>query len=177
MAFELTGRITAVSFAWDTGKPQVSLELNEKRDVLHMVDEFKEVDKLAVRIDKWKDKRSLNANNYAWSLITQIGNATLQSKDDVHFLMLKRYGQSEVVSVLSKVPPEQYFQYFEEIGESTLNGKDFKHYRVFKGSRYFNTKEMSIYIDGIVGEARDLGIPTDTPERIAQMKLLWEGEE
>ena len=169
---DLTGKITAVSFSYDTGKPQITLEVNEKQDALRLADELRG-DKLAVRIDKWKEKRSLNANNFAWAIISQIGNATRQSKEDVYFLMLKRYGQSEMVSVLSHVPAKEYFKYCEEAGESTLNGKDFTHYRVYKGSSEFTTAEMSIFIDGIVGEAKELGIPTDTPEQIARMKALW----
>jgi hypothetical protein len=87
--------------------------------------------------------------------------------------MLKRYGQSDMVSVVADVPAKYYFKHYEEAGESTLNGKLFKHYRVYKGSSEFDTKEMSIFIDGIVSEAKDLGIPTDTPDQIAKMKSLW----
>jgi hypothetical protein len=137
-----------------------------------MVDELH--DKvLSVKIDEYREKRSLNANNYAWKLITEIGNATRQSKDDVYLLMLKRYGQSDMVSVVADVEVAHYFKYYEEAGETTLKGKLFKHYRVYKGSSEFDTKEMCIFIDGIVSEAKDLGIQTDTPERIARMKDLW----
>jgi hypothetical protein len=44
---------------------------------------------------------------------------------------------------------------------------------VYKGSSEFDTKEMSIFIDGIVSEAKELGIQTDTPDQIAKMKALW----
>jgi hypothetical protein len=91
----------------------------------------------------------------------------------VYLLMLKRYGQSDMVSVIAEVPVQHYFKYYEEAGESTLNGKLFKHYRVYKGSSEFDTKEMSIFIDGIVSEAKDLGIRTETPDQIAKMKSLW----
>ena len=87
--------------------------------------------------------------------------------------MLKRYGQSEMISVMAHIPIEKYVKYCEEAGETTLNGKLFKHYRVYKGSSEFDTKEMSIFIDGIVSEAKDLGIQTDTPDQIAKMKALW----
>lgn len=91
--------------------------------------------------------------------------------------MLKRYGQSELVSVLSHVPVEYYFRYYEEAGESDLNGKSFKHYRVYKGSSEFDTREMSVLIDGIVNEAKNLGIQTETPEQIANMISLWRSAE
>lgn len=170
---ELTGRIHGVSFSYTTGKPLITLELNEKQTALGMVDTLKDAEKLSIKIARFRAKRSLNANNYAWLLINEIGNATRQSKEDVYVLMLKRYGQSEMISVLAHVPISLYVKYCDEIGESTLNGKLFKHYRVYKGSSEFDTREMSIFIDGIVSEAKELGIPTDTPDQIAKMKDLW----
>lgn len=154
------------------GQTIVTLELNEKVPALNMVDELHGAD-ITVKIDKYRERRSLNANAYAWCLIGKIGNAILQSKEDVYFQMLKRYGQSEMISVIAHIPIKEYVKYCEEAGESTLNGKLFKHYRVFKGSSEFNTKEMSIFIDGIVSEAQALGIQTDTPDQIARMKFLW----
>ena len=173
--YELTGKLCySLSFT-AKGKPIVTLEMNEYNQAIRMVDELHNAN-LSIKIDKYREKRSLNANNYAWKLITEIGNATRQSKEDVYFLMLKRYGQSDMVSVVADVPVQYYFKHYEEAGETALKGKLFKHYRVYKGSSEFDTKEMSIFIDGIVSEAKDLGIQTDTPDRIARMKDLWEVE-
>ena len=171
--FELTGQmLPSVSFS-ASGQVRISFEFNEKPTALKLADELKDADKLSFKIDKHREKRSLNANNYAWKLMTEIGNETRQSKEDVYFQMLKRYGQSEMISVLAYISIGQYVKYCEEAGESTLNGKVFKHYRVYKGSSEFDTKEMSIFLDGVVGEAKDLGIETDTPDQIAKMKALW----
>lgn len=171
--YELTCRIKGVSFDYVTGTPLVTLEMNERKSALDMVDTLHEYDKLAVKIDRYKEKRSLNANAYAWQLIGKIGDATRLSKEEVYLRMLKEYGQSDLVSVLSHIPVVHYFKYYEEAGESTLNGKLFKHYRVYKGSSEFDTREMSIFIDGIVSEAKNLGIETMTPNEIAKMKDLW----
>jgi hypothetical protein len=102
-----------------------------------------------------------------------MGNVLRASKEDVYLQMLKRYGQSEIISALAHIPIGEYVKYCEEAGESTLNGKLFKHYKVFKGSSEFDTREMSIFIDGVVSEAKALGIQTETPEQIAKMKSLW----
>lgn len=169
---ELTGNLRYnVSFT-SNGHPLLTLEINERNTALALVDKLHD-EKLSIKIAKFREKRSLNANNYAWKLITEIGNKIRQSKEDVYFLMLKRYGQSEMISVQAHIPIEQYVKYCEEAGESTLHGKLFKHYRVYKGSSEFDTQEMSVFIDGIVSEAKDLGIQTDTPDQIAKMKSLW----
>ena len=170
---ELTGKLLPdVSFS-ARGQARITFEINEKMSALQMFDELYKAEKICVRVGKFREKRSLNANNYAWKLLTEIGNATRQSKEDVYFLMLKRYGQSEMISVLANIPISQYVKYCEEAGESILNGKVFKHYRVYKGSSEFDTKEMSVFLDGVVSEAKDLGIPTETPNEIARMKSLW----
>ena len=124
-------------------------------------------------IKEHKEKRSLNANNYAWKLITEIANVLRKSKEEVYLEMLKSYGQCEMISIVSSIDVKGYFKYYEEAGRSFLNGKEFTHYKIYKGSSDFNTKEMSILIDGIVQEAKQLGIETMTPSQLAESKSLW----
>lgn len=171
---EFTGRLSNIAVSYATGRPLLTVEVEGSvQSLFQMFEELKAAEKLTFKVDKYREKRSLNANNYAWKIITEIGNMTRQSKEDVYLLMLKRYGQSEMISVMAHVPIVEYVKYCEEAGESTLNGKLFKHYRVYKGSSEFDTKEMSIFIDGIVCEAKDMGIETATPNEIARMKDLW----
>lgn len=124
-------------------------------------------------IKEYKQKRSLNANAYAWQLITKIGNELRKSKEEVYLQMLKDYGQSEIISVLSNINPAGYFKYYEKIGTGIINEKEFTHYKIYKGSSEFDTKEMSIFIDGIVEEAKNLGIETMTPSQIEELNSLW----
>lgn len=122
-------------------------------------------------IKEYKPKRSLSQNAYAWKLITEIGNILKKSKEEVYLQMLKDYGQSEVVSILSDVIPDGYFKYFEAIGTGIVNNKKFTHYKIYKGSSEFDSKEMTIFIDGIIQECTQLGIPTLTPDEIASLNL------
>ena len=125
------------------------------------------------KIEEYKEKRSLNANNYAWKLITEIGNVLRKSKEEVYLQMLKDYGQYEVISVTSSISPKGYFKYYEEIGRSTLNNKEFIHYKIYKGTSEYDTREMSIFIDGVVQEAEQLGIETKTPKQLEELKRMW----
>ena len=115
-------------------------------------------------------KRSLTANAYFWVLVNEIANVTKQSKDEIHLQMLKEYGQNEVFSIRSDIDVSRYLKYYEEIGKGKVNGKEFTHYRVFKGSSEMDSREMAILIDGVVQEAEQLGIPTLTPAEIARLK-------
>lgn len=170
---KVSGKIVGANIDFRTGRPTVSFEVNEKNDFKLMVDEMKECERLSIEVKPYREKRSLNANNYAWKLLTEIADVLRTGKDEIYLEMLKRYGQSEIFSVVSHIPFGEYVKYYEEAGESTLNGKLFKHYKVFKGSSEFDTREMSIFIDGIVSEAKELGIQTETPAEIARLKSLW----
>lgn len=171
--YELTGTIQGVSVDYQTGKALLTLAINQKESAINCFDDLHLEEKLSFKIDKHKEKRSLNANAYCWKLLTEIANVVRSSKDEVYFEMLKRYGQREMISVRADIPISDYIKYCEEAGEGTVNGKLFKHYFVFKGSSEFDTKEMSIFIDGVVSEAKGLGIQTETPEQIANLKSLW----
>lgn len=170
---KISGRIVGANIDFKTNKPQLLLEINERNDFEMLVDDMRDKDKLSIEIKPYRPHRSLNANAYAWLLIGQIADIVRAGKDEIYLKLLKRYGQSELISVLSHVPIGNYVKYYEEAGESKLNGKDFTHYRVYKGSSEFDTREMSIFIDGVVSEAKELGIQTETPNQLAEMKARW----
>jgi hypothetical protein len=170
---KVSGRIVGANIDFKTGKPTLTFEVNESNDFGLLVDEMRDKDKLSIEVKPYREKRSLNANAYAWLLIGQIADILRAGKDEIYLKCLKRYGQSELISVLSHVPIENYVKYFEEAGESKLNGKDFTHYRVYKGSSEFDSREMSIFIDGICDEAKALGIQVETPNQLAEMKARW----
>ena len=169
----VSGRIVGANIDFKTGKPTVSFEVNERNDFEQMVDELKDCERLSIEVKPFRPRRSLDSNNYAWKMITEIGNVLRANKEDIYLTMLKRYGQSELISVKAHIPIHEYVKYCEEAGESELDGKLFKHYRVYKGSSEFDTREMSIFIDGVVSEAKELGIQTETPNQIAEMKARW----
>ena len=124
-------------------------------------------------IKEHKEKRSLTANAYAWSLIGKIADAMRTSKDEVYLTMLKRYGQSDMVSVLSSIDVSGYFKYYEPISTATLQGKEFTHYRIYKGSSEYDTREMAVLIDGIISEAKDLEIETLPETEVKRLKEMW----
>lgn len=170
--YELTGKIEG--FSAEFMQPaKVTLILNEKQRAQALYDELRGAEKLSIKISKYRKKRSIDANNYAWALINEIANVLRADNDEVYLKMLKRYGQVETISVAAEVNLRGFVKYFDEIGESAVKGKLFKHYRAYKGSSEFDTREMSIFIDGVVYEAKLLGIQTETPEELAKLKSLW----
>lgn len=127
-------------------------------------------------IKEYKEKRSLNANNYYWQLVTELGNVLGMDKEWLHFLLLQKYGQSEMISVVADVDIKNYLKYYAEAGESVLNGKTFKHYKVYKGSSEMDKKEMSILINGLVEECHIQGVETKTPAEINSLLERWDNK-
>lgn len=148
----------------DTGKIEKFLPLIFRLDKDTVYD---------VKIDKHREKRSLNANAYLWKLVTEIGNILNKSKEEVYLQMLIDYGQSEMVSILSEIDVKGYFKYYKLAGTSILNGKEFNHYKIYKGSSEYDTKEMSILLEGVVQEAKNLGIKTKDDIELERLIKEW----
>lgn len=149
-------------------KQRLTLELDadfrEEYDKLH--------DKpVEIIIKRYREKRSLDANAYLWALIGKIADALRESKEEIYFDMLKRYGQGGAVSVEQKYAEDfkRSYKYNDFLGSSTLNGKTFQHFRFWVGSSEYNTEEMSILIDGVVREAKNLGIETMAPDDLKSL--------
>lgn len=169
-----TGKIARVDILPEPTK--VTFEINNNNVLVQLCDTRARGDLLTIEIKPYRKKRSLNANAYAWKLITEIANVLRASKEEIYLQMLRRYGQSEIISLPPTVPIGDYVKYYEKLGYYTINGEINQMYRVYKGSSEFNSYEMAILIDGIVSEAKELGIQTETPEEIARIKSLWKEE-
>ena len=141
-----------------------TLEIKKK---LFLLDPNKKYD---VVIKERRQKRSLNANSYCWKLCTEIADVLNSDKDSIYVLMLKRYGVSDLIPIANKVPVKDYFDYYD------VESKNEKYtwYKVYKGSSKYDTKEMSILINGIVSECKELDIPTKEDLEIKQMIDDWE---
>lgn len=126
-------------------------------------------------IKRHREKRSLNANNYSWQLQTEIAKATNRSLTDIHNQMVLDYGVVEVYSILKPAfeSAKRMFDYFEVLGEGVVNGKEFVHVKAGIGTHHYNTKEMSRFINGVVQEAENLGIPTITQKELERLKSMW----
>ena len=136
---------------------------------------------LNITVKKLSKKRILNANAYFHLLVGKIAEKNHTSKARTKNLLMARYGQEEmvngeryVISVLSSIPIcEREDIHCKAIGYGFVKDKEFTHYCVLRPTHEYNSAEMSILIDGTVEEAKELGIPTITPNEIERMKALW----
>lgn len=126
---------------------------------------------LDAEIKPHREKRSLTANAYAWKLMSKIGKAVTPPipNEEVYEIMLRRYAPVTIVSVLNGVNLAEYVPHAEKHSEMG----DMTEWRVYKGSSEYDSKEMSVFIDGIKSEAEALGIEVMTP---AELEVLYEAQ-
>lgn len=128
-------------------------------------------------------KRSLDANAYYRALLAKLAGALDVSKDAAHNLMLRRYGQPEIIEgkLVFVVIPETEAAEQQTLEAETYHikptsqvkaGNDGAMYRTYimlRGSHSYDSKEMSALINGLVSECKSMGIETMTPEELAGM--------
>lgn len=118
-------------------------------------------------IKQHREKRSLTANAYAWKLISEIGKAFTPPipNEDIYEFMLRRYAPVTLVSVLNGVKLSDYVPHAELYSE----GETMSEWRVYKGSSEYDSKEMSVFIEGVKSEAEALGIETLPPQELEEL--------
>jgi hypothetical protein len=165
----MKGRISDLNVSIFNDKQKLTFEIDG--DFRTQYDELKGKD-LDISVKVFRQKRSLDQNSYAWVLIGKIADKLRASKDDVYLTMLKRYGQGGVI----KVQPQNEqailsaIKYYEP-HEKLYTDSD-KYYRIWAGSSGYNTEEMTIFVDGIISEAKEMGIETMTPDELLEMRSL-----
>lgn len=173
-----TGELAGMSRDYKTGKPVVQLALVEDPEPL---------DELAgkllrIEIKEHKGKRSLNANDYYWVLLSRLGDKLRVSKAYLHNLMLRRYGQPEVIGGKTvyvviresddtqRIVDEDEYNHLKPTSELKA-GKDgmYRTYILLRGSHSYNSKEMYTLIEGLISECKENGIETLPPEEVQRL--------
>lgn len=177
--YELTGKISGVSFDYISGKPMVTFELSERQTALDMVDELKSQDKLTLKISKFKQKRSLDANAYCWTLIGKIAEKTRVPKEEVYREAIRGIGGNYDVVCIKEEAAESLRNAWErngigwqtEVMLSKLDGCT--NVLLYYGSSTYDTEQMSRLIENILQDCKALGIETRSQEEIDSLLKNW----
>ena len=171
---EFTGKLQNVSRDWKTGQWNITFTMNEA-SAINEVNNIQSCEKLSIKAVKHRNKRSLDANAYCWVILQKIAEVLHQDKWNVYLEMLGKYGVFTHIivkpNVVDKVKEE--WRTVKELGEVSVNGMTGIQLQCYFGSSTYNTKELSVLIDGIVYEAKELGIETLPPDELERMKIEW----
>ena len=171
---EFTGELKGIVRDWNTNQFNITFSINENQ-VVNEVDKLKDC-KLSIKAVKHREKRSLDSNAYAWVLMQKIAEAINSNKWDVYLELLQKYSRSFTHVIIKPEAIDKMKELYRtcvDLGEISVNGITGHQLQVFYGSSTFNTKEMSVFIDGIVSECKELGIETLAPEELERMKAQW----
>lgn len=169
------GLLNGLSFEWEgNNRPIVKLTVLEGN--LEQINALQGKE-LLVDIVKWKKKRSLDANAYLWVLCTGMAEVLKTSKEMVYEDMLQKYGvlfkdQEGYITITVKACVDMakingHWKYYK-------GNSEWKSYMMLKGTSMYDSKEMAQFLDLVVGEANDLGVPTLPPHEIERMAAAWQ---
>lgn len=142
---------------------------------------------VSVQIKRYKEKRSLDANAYYWTLLTKYAEVLKLSKPYAHNHILRQYGQLETydgkhmivyipntLDAIRKADSDEYV-HLKPTSQVRMgnDGEMYRAYKLLKGSSAYNTYEMAKLIEGLVSECRENDIETATPEELERMKEQW----
>lgn len=177
---ELTGKIVGVSFSIE-GMPLVSLQLNERKCAMAMLDELKKHEKLTVKLSEFKNKRSLDANAYCWVLIGKIAEKTNIPKEEVYRNAIRGIGgnydvvcvQDKALHSLCSAWARNGIGWLTDTVPSKLDGCT--NVMLYYGSSTYDVEQMSRLIENILQDCNALGIETKSQAEIDSLLTSWGG--
>ena len=171
------GKIVGITQDFHSGKLQVTLQIDSKPiDDLNYLSSLEELD---IEIKKKSKKRSLDANAYFHVLVGKIADKMIISKAKAKNILIAKYGQVELLPdgspmIYKTNAPVEYMMELESIHCIPVKYvDDATFYKIYRGSHTYDSKEMSVLIEGTVADAKDLGIDTKTPDEIERMVSTW----
>lgn len=178
----MTGRIIDGSRGL-TGKPRLTLEINEDEAFETAFDELHEKDKITIELKPYREKRSRDANAYFWKLCGDLAAKLRIPKEDIYREYVREIGGNYYTTCLKEDEVQAACDcwarngigWIYDILPSKLNGC--KIALLYYGSSEYDTAQMSRLIDMVVYDCKEQGIETATPDEIANMKSLWEEHE
>lgn len=155
-----------------------TVDLQYSPELLHKY----EGKKISVEVKEKRGGRSLDANAYCWVLCDKIAQTKglMATKTDVYKKAIKDYGVTSIVAISQDAVPA-FIRDWKTRGygnDVDVMGKMKEHpdhvwLRVYHGSSTYDTKEMSVLLDGIIADAKELDIDTMTPAEVEKLKSMW----
>ena len=172
---EFTGNIIDISINYKTKQTQVVFETNTKADLF---EEIKSVDILDIKAVKHREKRTLDANAYAWVLISKLSNKLNIPTLEIYKRIIRDMHTFEIVPIkenavdkFCEVWSKNGIGWITEVTPSKLQG--YKNIMCYYGSSTYDKKEMLQFTESIIEECKENKIETMTPEQIDNLMKGW----
>lgn len=154
----------------------------EVLDNINTLEEIENASELDLEINKHKEKRRINANNYFWLMLQKL--CELQELDTIeeYKKRVKELGifrifriEKENVKTFKIIWEEKGIAWFvEEFDTEYVGNIEFKILHAYYGSSSFDKKQMSRLIDGLVQDCQAVGIETKSESEIKSLLESWD---
>ena len=132
-------------------------------------------------LKEYREKRSLDANAYAWVLMDKLAAKLRMRPDEVYRQYIPDVAGNSVIVPVREDMIEHWDKIWcsghlgrmiEDMGECR-HTPGYHNIRCYLGSSDYDTVQMSRLIDLIVEDCKAQEIETKTPEQLAMMKEDW----
>lgn len=177
---QYTGIMSDIGIDYKTRKAKISLVLDTKE--LDVIEQLKNENKLNIELKKYRQKRSLDANAYCWVLCDNIAK---ELSDDGSIVTKEQVYKDAILQIGTFQPmiiEEKAFEDFKRIWgkqglgflvrEVSRKDKCVK-VQAYYGSSTYNTKEMSLLIELLVQQAKELNIEIKPQAEIDSLLSSW----
>jgi hypothetical protein len=132
-------------------------------------------------VKEYREKRSMDANAYAWVLIHKLAEVMGMKPTEVYLNAVLNVGNNYTPMCVREQDVERFKKSWQsnglgwpvlDLGSSQVPGC--RNLMAYHGSSTYDTKQMSRLIDGLVQDCKALDIETLPPEKLALMKEAWD---
>lgn len=131
---------------------------------------------LDVTLKVHREKRSKDANALLWACIGDIARETEVDKWDVYLNLLRRYGKFTYIVVKPDAAEAVRKQWRESeiIGEIDIHGTKGVQMLCYYGSSTYDTKEMSVLLNGTISEMETLNLQRPASSDLRRAMEEWD---
>lgn len=178
---ELSGRMLPPMTYYGMEKPVLTFEVDANTETLFQIfEELKATEKLTIKVGKFSKKRSLDANAYAWVLISRLAEKLNIPKTDIYRSAIREIGgncdtvciQDKAVQSFRDGWERNGIGWMTETMPSKIEGCT--NVVLYYGSSTYDTAQMSRLINIIVEECKAQGIETKSKEEVDSLLRQWE---
>ena len=177
---DFVGRIANISISYVSGKPVVSFEVDgNKESLFQTLEELRATERLTIKVAKFREKRSLDANAYAWVLLSKLAEKLNIPKTEIYRSMIKEIGgNSDTVCVQDKAVDSLIegwlhngIGWVAETFPSKLPGCT--NVTLYYGSSSYDKAQMCRLINLITEECRQQGIEYKSEAELNSLLGRW----
>lgn len=152
----------------------------DRKDAIQFCDSMREGKTYQAELKEYRQKRSLDANAFAWTLLGKLSAKVGVPKEEVYRHFIKDVGDNYVIVPIKNEAVDKWVENWQSkgigwvcdiLGESKLDG--YTNIITYYGSSTYDSTQFSRFLNFIVDECKEQGIETATPQELSLLLEEW----